>query len=396
VAFAQVELVRTRSYPRAGSTSTKNRGKFSRRRSEEHVVHSYRMSAPRQPTSNISAVDLFCGAGGLTYGLQQAGIRVIAGIDLDPACEFPFTKNNESTFIKADVGKLAAEDVARLYPAGSIRLLAGCAPCQPFSPFRRGTNTSRKREWSLLREFARLVRDVIPELVTMENVPDLASKSIFLEFVRSLKRLGYTVDFDSVYCPRVGVPQRRRRLVLVASMIGLVRVPRGNLEPTEFRTVRDTIAKLPVLAAGETDAKDPLHKARLVSELNLRRLRASVAGGTWRDWPEDLRAPCHRKKSGSSFQAVYSRMVWDEPAPTITTLSYNFGTGRFGHPEQDRAITLREAALLQTFPRNYHFSKPRERVHFLGVGRLIGNAVPPRLGEAIGRELARVVRAHRT
>src|SRR5712664_4375856 len=152
------------------------------------------MSASRSPPANAAAIDLFCGAGGLTYGLRQAGVRVVAGIDLDPACEFPFTKNNDTTFIKADVGELTAKDLACLYPPGSTRILAGCAPCQPFSPFRRGTNTSRKPEWSLLREFARLAKELTPELVTMENVPDLGSKSIFIEFVRSLTKFGYVVD----------------------------------------------------------------------------------------------------------------------------------------------------------------------------------------------------------
>lgn len=342
----------------------------------------------------IAGIDLFCGAGGLTYGLQKAGIPIVAGIDLDPVCEFPYTANNGTQFIRADVRRLTAKDLSKLYPSGAIRLLAGCAPCRPFSPFRRGADTSEHDEWSLLGEFSRLVKGLRPELVTMENVPDLASKQIFHDFVRMLRTLRYHVDWRSVYCPPFGIPQHRRRLVLLASLIGSVQVPSGTLPSDRYRTVRDTIASLPRLAAGESAANDRLHKARSVTETNLRRLRSSRPGGTWRDWDIDLRAKCHRKKTGSTYQSVYSRMAWDEPSPTITTQAYSFGTGRFGHPEQDRSITLREAALLQTFPRRYRFVKPSEKVFLARVGRLIGNAVPPRLALFIGKELTTVASLH--
>jgi len=342
----------------------------------------------------VTGIDLFCGAGGLTYGLQKAGISIVAGADSDPVCEFPFTSNNGTQFIEGDVRLLTARDLSMLYPTGTIRLLAGCAPCRPFSPFRRGADNSDHDEWGLLGEFGRLVEELKPELVTMENVPDLASKRIFHDFVSTLRRLGYHVDYRSVYCPRLGLPQHRRRLVLLASSIGPVKVPTGSLPPERYRTVRDTIASLPKLAAGETDPRDPLHRARAVSKTNLRRLRASRPGGTWKDWTRDLRAPCHRKKTGLSYRSVYSRMVWDEPSPTITTLAYSFGSGRFGHPEQDRSLTPREAALLQTFPRLYRFVKPREPVFLAQVGRLIGNAVPPRLAFFIGKELVRAASAY--
>jgi DNA (cytosine-5)-methyltransferase 1 len=346
-------------------------------------------------TPSVCAIDLFCGAGGLTYGLQKAGIRVVAGIDLDPSCEFPFTSNSHAQFIKADVRKLTADDLTKLYPPGSIRILAGCAPCRPFSPLRRGTDNSKDNEWALLSQFSRLVKELKPELVTVENVPDLGSKRIFRTFVRSLKKVGYCVDFRSVYCPPFGIPQHRRRLVLLASLIGAVKVPFGGLATAQYRTVRQTIASLPRLAAGQSDRADKLHRARSITATNLRRLRCSRPGGTWKEWPKSLRARCHRKKTGSSYQSVYSRMVWDEPSPTITTQAYNFGTGRFGHPEQDRSITLREAALLQSFPRSYKFVKPREPVFFARVGRLIGNAVPPRLAFFIGKELMRAASVYR-
>lgn len=343
----------------------------------------------KMPKSKVYGVDVFCGAGGLSLGLRKAGICMIAGIDSDPICEFPFTSNNGTRFIEADVREISGYDLSTLYPSGAIRLLAGCAPCRPFSPFRRGTDNSRDEEWGLLAEFGRLVKDLLPELVTMENVPGAASKPVFAKFVRGLQKLGYHVASESVHCPRFGVPQHRRRLVLLASRIGNIAVPTGPLSPGRFRTVRDAIASLPRLEAGQTDPKDLLHRARSVNETNLLRLRSSQPGGTWEDWPEDLRAPCHRKATGMSYRSVYSRMVWDQPAPTITTQAYNFGTGRFGHPEQDRAITPREAALLQTFPRHFKFVRPREEVFLSRVGRLIGNAVPPRLAFFIGKEIMR-------
>ena len=344
--------------------------------------------------TRVYGIDLFCGAGGLTLGLQRAGISIIAGIDSDPICEFPYSSNSGARFIKADVREISGSDLSALYPTAAIRLLAGCAPCRPFSPFRRGTDNSKDEEWGLLTEFSRLAKELKPDLVTMENVPGAASKPVFRNFVRDLSRAGYDVVSRSVYCPQFGIPQHRRRLVLLASRIGPVTVPVGGLAPEEFRTVRDTIGSMPALAAGEGDPRDRLHRARSVNETNLRRLRASRPGGTWKEWPEELRAKCHRKPTGATYGGVYSRMVWDEPAPTITTQAYNFGTGRFGHPEQDRAITPREAALLQTFPRSFRFVRPKEPMFLARVGRLIGNAVPPRLAFHVGKEIMRAAEAH--
>jgi DNA (cytosine-5)-methyltransferase 1 len=250
-------------------------------------------------------------------------------------------------------------------------------------------------DWKLLDEFGRLIQELRPELVTMENVPRLKSKDVFHRFVRGLKRAGYEVSYASVYCPAFGIPQHRRRLVLLASRIGKVTVPAGPLKKAEFKTVRDAIGSLPAVAAGESDATDRLHRARGANDITLRRLQASRPGGTWRDWPDELRAPCHQRDTGATYQAVYSRMSWDEPSPTMTTLAHSFGSGRFGHPDQDRALTLREVAILQSFPRRYRFLKPKEVVQMNPIGRLIGNAVPPLLGRYIGRELVRAARAAR-
>lgn len=333
----------------------------------------------------VAAIDLFCGAGGLSLGLKQAGVEVVAGIDLDPACKYPYERNLKAKFLLKDVGDIDGQDLNSLWPEGKVRLLAGCAPCQPFSSHRRGANTRDEDNWDLLAHFGRLVQETTPELVTMENVTRLGRLEIFADFVATLEDLDYAVAYGTLYGPHFGLPQERRRLVLVASRIGPVKLPQGTSNQKKPRTVRQVIGNLPKLRHGESDPVDLLHTARRLTPVNVKRMKASLPGGTWRDWPKELLAPCHRKASGASFQAFYGRMKWDAPAPTITTQSYNFGTGRFGHPEQDRSLTLREAAMLQGFPRTYHFVKKGEKPSMLAVGRLIGNAVPPPFGRAIGQ-----------
>ncbi|WP_433285538.1 DNA cytosine methyltransferase [Micromonospora sp. CA-244673] len=345
-----------------------------------------------QPVT-ISAVDLFCGVGGLSRGLQDAGIHVAAGVDLDRTCDYPYRRNIGAPFHKRDVRDLAVEELAAMWPAGVIRVLAGCAPCQPFSSYRRGIDTSKEAQWPLVDEVRRLVQGAMPEIVTMENVPRIGGTRIFRNFVEQLREYGYRVDFASCHCPAYGVPQHRRRLVLVASLLGEIAVPKGVVDPAAYATVRQTIGGLPPIGHGETHPADPLHKSRTLTPLNLERIKNSTPGGTWEDWPEELRAPCHRKASGSTFRNVYARMSWDEPSPTITTLSHNFGAGRFGHPEQDRAMTLREAAMLQSFPQDYEFVPPGEPAQFAPLGRLIGNAVPPRLAKAVGAAIVEHVAA---
>lgn len=330
----------------------------------------------------IEAVDLFCGVGGLTCGLQSAGIRVRAGYDIDPVCKYPYESNNGATFVTQSVAELSGADLANWYSPGAIRLLAGCAPCQPFSTLANGCEKKDETKWGLLGEFARLVRELKPELVTMENVPRVTNHAPYHDFVETLEEMGYHVDSRRVRCADYGIPQERRRFVLIASRLGPAHIP---LPSGPVRTVREAIGHLPELNAGQTDATDPLHKARNLTPINLQRIRASKPGGTWEEWPEELRAPCHKALTGASYRSVYARMRWDKPAPTMTTQCYNFGTGRFGHPEQDRSITLREAAIIQSFPNAYEFVPPGEIAHFATVGRMIGNAVPPRLGEVVGR-----------
>ncbi|WP_438462573.1 DNA cytosine methyltransferase [Marinomonas sp. PE14-40] len=334
----------------------------------------------------INAVDLFCGAGGLTHGLEKAGINVVAGYDVEESCRFAYEHNNQAKFINQDVTKLQKDEIKAHLHGGDFTLLAGCAPCQPFSTYSRSTNSARQKDkrWGLLNSFGRLVSEVCPDFVTMENVPGLVSQPVFNDFLQQLTNAGYQYDYQIVFCPAYGMAQTRKRLMLLASREKNIQLPEPSHTPVQYVTVADVIADLPPLLAGQTLADDPLHQASTLSPINLKRIQASVPGGTWLDWPEDLRASCHRKDSGKTFPSVYGRMSWDKPSPTITTQCNGYGNGRFGHPEQDRAISLREAALLQSFPKSYQFSPREEKLSIGALAKMIGNAVPVRLGEMVG------------
>ena len=344
--------------------------------------------------SPISAVDLFCGAGGLTHGLLRAGIRVEAGIDIDAHAAHAYNANNSGVqFIEWDVTRKKSTSISKLFASGKIKLLAGCAPCQPFSKLTNGVK--RHRSWGLLDNFGRLVEGVMPDLVTMENVPELANRGcdVFEKFLKTLRLNAYSVDWKVVNCADYGAPQSRKRLVLLASRLGKIEVPPGHLIGERLpMTVREAIGGLPPVMAGTIHPKDSLHVASQLSPLNMRRIRHTPHdGGTKASWPAKLVLECHLKKSGARYQSIYGRMWWDRPAPTMTTLCNGIGNGRFGHPEQDRAITLREAALLQTFPANYEFWPPGKKPNYGAIARMIGNAVPPALGLALGRALAKHV-----
>ena len=347
-------------------------------------------------TPKISAVDLFCGVGGLTYGLSQADIDVRLGVDIDPASQHPFEKNNDAAFLLADVSTLEAETITKSFVSGTTTLLAGCAPCQPFSTYSQKAkrdgkarqDRGHKDDWRLVERFGELIEEIQPDLVTMENVPPLLRAPVYKRLLRSLN--GYWVDAQVIDCQTIGLPQTRKRLVLIASRLGRIQLPQFERKQ---KSVRSTIGGLPPLQAGGMDSSDRIHRASALSDINLKRIRASIPGGTWRDWPKELKAACHIRDTGATYPSVYGRMKWDEPSPTITTQSFGYGNGRFGHPEQDRAISLREAAMLQGFPRKYSFLPDNEPVSFATLGRLIGNAVPVTLGEAIGEVLVEHVAA---
>ena len=342
-------------------------------------------------SSTIQAVDLFCGAGGLTRGLLDAGISVVAGIDFNDDCRYAYSHNNEGAiFIHKSVADITHEELKTLFKSREVRLLCGCAPCQTFSTMNQRDEGRRRRDgrWTLLLEFGRLVSEVKPELITMENVPGLRGKDVFEKFVSTLEDNRYHIDCRIVDCSEYGMPQRRQRLVLLASLLGEIRIPTPEEWDASPKTVEDTIKHLPKIAAGEICKTDSLHSSSKLSKMNLKRIRASVPGGTWRDWDEGLVLPCHERKEGDGYGAVYGRMKWDGPSPTITTQFYNYGSGRFGHPSQDRAISLREGALLQGFPADYQFEDPKHHLGRRAVGLLIGNAVPVGLGAMVGKVLS--------
>lgn len=337
----------------------------------------------------IEAIDLFCGVGGLTSGLRMAGIHVIAGIDIDKSCSFPFEANHpEARFIEQDVSNVTGDQLKLLWSPGVVRLLAGCAPCQPFSSYTKKGKGATHAKWGMLPQFSRLIEESQPDLVTMENVPGLQRQEPFQNFLKTLEQCGFYVAYGVLNAADYGVPQQRKRLVLLASKHQQITLPKPTHPGKErWVTVREAIADLPAINSGCTSQDDAIHRAAGLSPLNLRRIRVSKPGGTWRDWPQELVATCHTKESGRHSAGVYGRMTWDSPAPTMTTLCNGFGNGRFGHPEQNRAISLREAAIFQSFPKSYIFSKPGQVVSAKTVARLIGNAVPPKLAEAVGKQL---------
>ncbi|HZV61786.1 MAG TPA: DNA cytosine methyltransferase [Methylophilaceae bacterium] len=346
---------------------------------------------------SIKAVDLFCGAGGLTHGLISSGINVVAGYDIDPICKWAYEKNNKGAkFFHTDVSKVSGKDIETHLLGAEIRLLAGCAPCQPFSTYSLGKTDQQDKRWTMLDEFARLVDETEPDLITMENVPQLLKHEIFQKFKSHLEELGYEVTSQVIACADYGIPQDRKRLVLLASRLGgPLSVRPRNPRKDRVKTVRQAIGSMPPIKAGEVHYKDKLHAASDLNEINLKRIRNSKPGGSWKDWDESLISDCHKSETGKSFGSVYGRMEWSKPSPTITTQFYGFGNGRFGHPEQDRALSLREGAILQSFPKRYSFVPKKQVVETRNIGRLIGNAVPVKLGKVIGESIIEHVRLYR-
>jgi len=351
------------------------------------------MATVANPSNSGSVVDLFCGVGGLSYGLKLEGLHIAAGVDLDEDCRYAYETNNKTQFIFKDVGQLTPQDVLGMFPEDGPRILVDCTPCQPFSNY-NPKNTDPK--WRLIERFLELIIGVLSDVVSMENVPALIKfqgKRVFNTFVNKLEGNGYHVAWDILYGPDYGLAQTRSRLVLMASRLGSIDLPpRSHSE--YHRTVQDEIADLPPLKAGEVCQYDSLHQTRSLGKMNLKRIQASKPGGTWRDWPENLLTDCHRKPSGQSYSSVYGRMVWNKPSPTITTQFVGFGNGRFGHPEQDRALSLREGALLQGFPKDYQFVKAGEKVNISRIARMIGNAVPVTLARKIGSSISQHLLAY--
>lgn len=339
----------------------------------------------------LIAIDLFSGAGGLTLGLRRAGFRLIGAIENDPLAVETYRRNHPGTRVWVkDIRNVAVADVARtlrLRP-GDLDLLAGCPPCQGFSSVRTlngGRRIRDRAQKDLVFEFTRFVRGLRPKSVMMENVPGLTSDRRLAALRRQFRELGYECECRVLDAADYGVPQRRRRIILLAGRFGVPPFAAGD---TPRRTVRDAIGRL--TAPGHTG--DPLHDH---SENRTERVLALIQkipknGGSRRQLGAKRQLPCHKRADG--FKDVYGRMAWGAVAPTITCGFVNPSKGRFLHPRQNRAVTLREAALLQTFPRSYRFSLRRGK---FAAAALIGNALPPRFIERLARPLARYLRPAR-
>ena len=351
---------------------------------------------PIDKTPNIEIIDLFCGIGGLSHGFLRESMPVLAGIDIDSSCSYAYQTNNHAKFIHRDISDIPSSEIIDLYSEHSIKIIVGCAPCQPFSSYNFKTKGDKK--WHLLGEFSRIINDVQPDIISMENVPQLLSfkkENVFESFLNILRENNYFVDYKIVDCSRYGIPQKRKRLVLIASKLGAIKIiPETHTKET-VRTVRQAIGALPPINHGEKAKSDDLHKSAKLTTINLNRIRQSKQGGSWKDWDESLLLNCHKKDSGKTYVSVYGRMKWDEPSPTITTQFIGIGNGRFGHPEQDRAISIREAALLQTFPIDYQFSPNPDNTPTKQIATHIGNAVPVLLGQVIAKSIKKHLIEHR-
>lgn len=318
-------------------------------------------------------------------------MEIAFGLDHDADAKASFQANFSNVHFEfADIRKVSVEAIRLQVEAEKPNpvLFCGCAPCQPYTK----QNTKRPMldqddRVPLLAHFARLVEDCRPDLVFVENVPGLQKldkhSQPFGGFLRRLDAVGYQVDYRPISLSKYGIPQSRRRLVLVGSRHGAIRLPAETHGPgtpnPRYATVRDSIAHLPPIEAGEEHKGVLNHKAADLSARNLERIRATPEGGGNRDWPEHLKLECHKGFSG--YSDVYGRMSWNAPASGLTTRCTSYSNGRFGHPVQDRAISIREAACLQTFPDSFAFEGS-----MMSMARQIGNAVPVHLAELIGRQ----------
>lgn len=352
-----------------------------------------------RPSSDFPAVgvvDFFSGCGGTSLGLEAAGMQVLLGLDSDDDASRSFAANFPAAeVIRDDIRNVSLSRVRRLVNGAAVDhlLFAACAPCQPFSKQRREKIRNDDRT-DLLREFIRFVKQLKPSFVFVENVPGLQefdpSTGPFRLFLNMLDATGYHCTAEIVDSRSYGVPQKRQRLVVLASRLGPIMLPRPTHGPwtanPEYATVREWIGDLPPLQAGEKHRRIRHHEAANLSPLNLRRIAATPEGCGRESWPASLRLRCHANHSGHSD--VYGRMRWDAPASGLTTRCISLSNGRFGHPSQDRAISGREAASLQTFPRRFSFVGA-----MASVARQIGNAVPPLMAKRFGEEFLRHARS---
>ena len=350
----------------------------------------------KKPNLPFVAVDLFCGGGGLTEGLKQAGFFVCAGVEVDREAAGVYSDNNPQarTFL-CDIKKLTAKKLLESSPTKTIDLIAACPPCQGFSSLTYRYKREDHRN-QLIFEFVRIVKEAMPKTIVMENVPGLASgrgKCLFTQAKGLLEDLGYSIQFKIVDVANYGVPQHRRRLVLLGALGKGVSVPEGGYGKgkKDWNTVLGTIKNLPTPSIFSSkvqrgDLGSTWHVIRNISKVNIERLKTIKEGGDRFQIPDSLRPACHKGKD-KGFQNVYGRMRWNEPSPTITGGFTTLSKGRFGHPVENRTISVLEGALLQTFPEDYIF-----RTNNLDTTcKIIGNALPPLFAKEMAGECLRIL-----
>ena len=337
-----------------------------------------------------TCIDSFCGAGGLGLGLKNAGFDILLSFDIDPICINTINSNKKYFDHSAEVADIADLLNGQLLEKcnlkrGELFLLAGGPPCQGFSIQRRGSDIDPRND--LVLKYGQMINELYPMYFVMENVSGIAGKrgkTILQQLVEYVEDIGYSVHIELLDAQDYGVPQRRKRYIIVGERKDMGENYTYPKSLNIHRTVRDAIGLLPIPPEDGTDHPDiSLHRRDRLSELNLQRIRAIKEGQGRDDLPSDLLADCHKIDSSViGFRSVYGRMAWDEVAPTITARFDSFTRGKFGHPVQDRSVSLREGALLQTFPIDFEFTGNK-----VDIARQIGNAVPPIMAEHIGRSI---------
>ncbi|MEM9128203.1 MAG: DNA cytosine methyltransferase [Pseudomonadota bacterium] len=346
---------------------------------------------------SIDVFDFFSGCGGTSKGFELAGLNPVFALDSDDDSAATFETNFPAAKVaRSDITTFKSRVLNDLKKPGRLTLFCGCAPCQPFT--RQNTQKpeqSQDTRRSLLSFFGAFIEQHHPDYVFVENVPGMqrvAGNSTLTRFSKRLVTLGYLTSIGVVESKAYGVPQRRRRLVLLASRHGKIGFPsltHGPFLEKPYSTVRQWIGHLPEIKAGEAHPDIPNHRAANLSDINLKRIMATPPEGSRADWPKELQLDCHSKSGYSGHTDVYGRMRWDAPATGLTTRCISLSNGRFGHPEQHRAISVREAAALQTFPDSFEF------VGSLGSqAKQIGNAVPVLLARVFGSQMLNHAKSH--
>ncbi len=336
--------------------------------------------------NNYKAVDFFCGAGGVTCGFEQADIDVIVGIDKDESCKKTYEINNSASFHHADISEMKKNDLSEKYGIEKDEdnlIFIGCSPCQYYTNLKTDKSKS-KGSRLLLEDYQEFVDYYKPGFIFIENVPGIEKeeKSPLKKFKKFLSENGYVYDEDIINAKYLGIPQNRRRYVLVATRVKeKINLPVENRD--RIQTLKDAISdydRFPKVEAGYTDKTVFQHSVAKLSDLNLKRIKKTpINGGSRLSWADDdeLQLDCYKNHDG--HYDVYGRMHWDKPSPTITTKFRYTSTGRYSHPEQNRAISLREGATLQSFPLDYYFDTNSQNE----IARMIGNAVPPKFAKKV-------------